>query len=308
MDKYTEYNRIKKIAQDKGAIVSMHKEINYGIQFEIKKEDEKGLYRIYQSKKGIKHDLSQLRSDKLKSLFVETKELDDKSQNNARNQTNNQNKTKKENKLKDYDLIGVDESGKGDLFGPLVIASVYVDYEAYKKLYNLGVKDSKTIDDIKILKLSKKIKEICSYSIVKIRNDRYNEIYDKIKNLNKLLAWGHARAIENLLNKVECNTVLSDKFGKEELIKNRLMEKGQKIDLYQQTKAESNMAVAAASILARAEFVKELDNINKEYNIKFPKGISHMTIEKGKEFVKKYGKEELFKVAKLHFKTIDRLS
>lgn len=303
MDKYTEYDRIKKIAEDKGAIVSMHKEINYGIQFEIKKEDEKGLYRIYQSKKGIKHDLSQLRSDKLKSLFIEGK-VD--GQANEDNDTYKKTKSK-ETKLKDYDLIGVDESGKGDLFGPLVIASVYVDYESYKKLYNLGVKDSKTIDDVKILKLSKLIKSICEYSVVKIRNDKYNELYDKIKNLNKLLAWGHARAIENLLNKVDCDTVLSDKFGKEELIKNRLMEKGQNINLHQQTKAESNLAVAAASIIARAEFVKELDNINKEYNIRFPKGISHITIERGKEFVKKYGKEELFKVAKLHFKTIDRL-
>ncbi|MCT4584328.1 MAG: ribonuclease HIII [Peptostreptococcaceae bacterium] len=303
MDKYTEYDRIKKIAEDKGAIVSMHKEINYGIQFEIKKEDEKGLYRIYQSKKGIKHDLSQLRSDKLKSLFIEGK-VD--GQANEDNDTDKKTKSK-ETKLKDYDLIGVDESGKGDLFGPLVIASVYVDYESYKKLYNLGVKDSKTIDDVKILKLSKLIKSICEYSVVKIRNDKYNELYDKIKNLNKLLAWGHARAIENLLNKVDCDTVLSDKFGKEELIKNRLMEKGQNINLHQQTKAESNLAVAAASIIARAEFVKELDNINKEYNIRFPKGISHITIERGKEFVKKYGKEELFKVAKLHFKTIDRL-
>ncbi len=303
MDKYTEYDRIKKIAEDKGAIVSMHKEINYGIQFEIKKEDEKGLYRIYQSKKGIKHDLSQLRSDKLKSLFIEGK-VD--GQANEDNDTDKKTKSK-ETKLKDYDLIGVDESGKGDLFGPLVIASVYVDYESYKKLYNLEVKDSKTIDDVKILKLSKLIKSICEYSVVKIRNDKYNELYDKIKNLNKLLAWGHARAIENLLNKVDCDTVLSDKFGKEELIKNRLMEKGQNINLHQQTKAESNLAVAAASIIARAEFVKELDNINKEYNIRFPKGISHITIERGKEFVKKYGKEELFKVAKLHFKTIDRL-
>lgn len=303
MDKYTEYDRIKKIAEDKGAIVSMHKEINYGIQFEIKKEDEKGLYRIYQSKKGIKHDLSQLRSDKLKSLFIEGQV---EGQANEDNDTDKKTKSK-ETKLKDYDLIGVDESGKGDLFGPLVIASVYVDYESYKKLYNLGVKDSKTIDDVKILKLSKLIKSICEYSVVKIRNDKYNELYDKIKNLNKLLAWGHARAIENLLNKVDCDTVLSDKFGKEELIKNRLMEKGQNINLHQQTKAESNLAVAAASIIARAEFVKELDNINKEYNIRFPKGISHITIERGKEFVKKYGKEELFKVAKLHFKTIDRL-
>ncbi|WXR62963.1 ribonuclease HIII [Peptostreptococcaceae bacterium AGR-M142] len=305
MDKYTEYDRIKKIAKDKGAQVSMHKEINYGIQFEVKTEDEKGLYRIYQSKKGIKHDLSQLRSDKLKALFVEGKVSNDNNQ--GKNQDSNEKTSSKQEKLKDYDLIGVDESGKGDLFGPLVIASVYVDYESYKKLYNLGVKDSKMIDDIKILKLSKKIKAICEYSVVKIRNDKYNELYDKIKNLNKLLAWGHARAIENLLNKVDCHTVLSDKFGKEELIKNRLMEKGQNINLYQQTKAESNMAVAAASILARAEFVKELDNINKEYNIRFPKGISHMTIEKGKEFVKKYGQKELFKVAKLHFKTIDRL-
>ena len=130
---------------------------------------------------------------------------------------------------------------------------------------------------------------------------------EKFKNLNKLLAWGHARVIENILEKKVCENAISDKFGDESLIKNALLKNGRKINLVQRTKAESDLAVAAASILAREEFVTRMRNFELEYKMSFPKGASEKTILAAGEFVSKYGKENLGNIAKLHFKTTSQI-
>ena len=132
---------------------------------------------------------------------------------------------------------------------------------------------------------------------------KYNELYSKFNNLNKLLAWGHARAIENILEKSPCNYALADKFGDESLIKNALMQKGRNIILNQMVRAESDIAVAAASVLARAEFVKRMEEMQKKYNLSFSKGVSDNVKEQAKKFVETYSKERLQEVAKMHFKT-----
>lgn len=204
-------------------------------------------------------------------------------------------------------LIGVDESGKGDYFGPLVIAGVFVDNTTKEKLIKLGVDDSKKISDTRIKLLAAKIKSECEYSIVTIGNYRYNKLYNSMSNLNKILAWGHARSIENILEKVECNYALSDQFGNKELINNALMDKGKNIILEQRPKAEENIAVAAASILARNEFVSRLEELSNKYNFDFYKGASNKIIKQGKKFVEKYGKDKLDEVAKLHFKTTNKI-
>ncbi|MFN2364199.1 MAG: ribonuclease HIII, partial [Halarsenatibacteraceae bacterium] len=204
-------------------------------------------------------------------------------------------------------LIGVDESGKGDYFGPLVIAGVYLDKAEVEKLAGYGVADSKNLSDKKIKKLAVKIKKSCEHSVVIIKNPRYNQLHKKIGNLNKILAWGHARVIENLLDKVDCDNALSDKFAKKYLIENALMEKGKEIKLEQKVRAESNLAVAAASILARAEFVSQLEKLSDKYEIEFPKGAANHIIDVGQEFLKRYDQKELNQVAKLHFKTTDKI-
>lgn len=129
--------------------------------------------------------------------------------------------------------IGTDESGKGDFFGPLVVAGVMVDEKAAKLFIEAGIKDSKKVTDKKILTLEPLIKQNSVYSVVPISNGKYNELYANIKNLNKLLAWGHARVIENILEKQSCEYALSDKFGDESLIKSALMKKGRSIRLDQ---------------------------------------------------------------------------
>src|SRR5687768_17676847 len=122
----------------------------------------------------------------------------------------------------------------------------------------LQVRDSKKISDGRIVEIAPDIRLVCPHSVVAIGPQRYNELYATIKNLNRLLAWGHARALENLLQQVDCDLAISDQFGDERLILNALQEKGKRIQLIQRTRAEADLAVAAASIVARAEFLLRL--------------------------------------------------
>ena len=204
--------------------------------------------------------------------------------------------------------IGVDESGKGDFFGPLCIAGVLVDEKTEKMFADLGIKDSKKISDKKILELEKVIKANAVHSIVAISNSRYNELYANIKNLNKLLAWGHARVIENICENHKCEYALSDKFGDESLIKSALMKNGRNIELHQMVKAESaDIAVAAASVLARATYVRKMSEMEEKYSLKFQKGCSDLVKVVAKDFILKHGKENLKEVCKMHFKTYNEV-
>lgn len=200
--------------------------------------------------------------------------------------------------------IGIDESGKGDYFGPLVIAAVFADAITQGELKLMGVRDSKKLSDGRILEMAPDIKTICPHSVIAIGPQKYNELYAKIRNLNRLLAWGHAKALENLLERgVICERAISDQFGNERLILNVLQEKGRKIVLEQRTKAESDLAVAAASILARAEFLLRLKRLSGEVGTTLPKGASPAVELAAKMIIKKHGRERLESVAKLHFKT-----
>lgn len=212
-----------------------------------------------------------------------------------------------ETKAKYSSWIGTDESGKGDYFGPLVIAGVLVEEENIKKLSTFNIQDSKKLNDSIIEKVAVQIKANSTFSVVVINPAKYNELYSKFKNLNTLLAWGHARAIENILEKKPCRNVLSDKFGNESLIKNALLKKGKTINLEQRVRAESDLAVAAASILARNEFVQRIKKLSVEHGITFQKGASPKVKEQASEFASKHGFESLKNIAKLHFKTTKEL-
>ena len=203
------------------------------------------------------------------------------------------------------EIIGIDESGKGDYFGPLVVAAVHINKDTKALLKEKGVADSKRLTDKKITELAPFIKENCSHSLVVMHNHSYNEVYEKFQNLNHILAWGHAKVLENTLEQVECQYALSDQFGDPSLVKNALMVKGKQVTLFQRTKAESNLAVAAASVLARAAFIADMEKIGKIFQMTFPKGASQQVVDTAKKFVKKYSKEELEYVAKLHFKITD---
>ncbi len=203
--------------------------------------------------------------------------------------------------------FGVDESGKGDFFGPLVIAGVYVDRGIARNLIDAGVQDSKRISsDSRIRALADAIRKnsMGLIEVVLIGPAKYNELYEKFGNLNKLLAWGHARVIENLLaKKPECPRSLSDQFADARLIEQSLLRYGRKIDIQQRPRAESDIAVAAASILAREAFINWLDREGKRLGIRLERGVSPAVKTAAEKLVEGNGPEALRQVAKVHFRT-----
>ncbi len=207
--------------------------------------------------------------------------------------------------------MGIDESGKGDFFGPLVIASAYVDEGLVEKLRALGVRDSKKISSDNVaLNLAREIRKVLGdrCAMVTIGPRSYNRMYAKIGNVNKMLAWGHARAIEDLLEKVpDCPRALSDKFGPTHQIERALMVKGKKIKLDQRTKAESDPAVAAASILARAGFLYALKTMGKKHGFEVPKGASEKVRREAEKLVAYNSPGILLDTAKCHFQTTDKV-
>ncbi len=208
--------------------------------------------------------------------------------------------------------FGVDESGKGDFFGPLCIAGVYVNEAVINSWKDAGIRDSKNISsDRKIAELAKLIRETpgCVVDSVVVGNEAYNRLYTKMKSVNSLLAWGHARVIENLMGKrYQMNPppvkAISDQFAaSKSVIEKALMAQGKEIQLVQRHKAEEDLAVAAASIVARDEFVKGLAKLEHQFQMKFPKGASAAVDAAAKQFVDARGAGELSKVSKLHFRT-----
>ena len=188
---------------------------------------------------------------------------------------------------------GVDESGKGDFFGPLCIAGVYADEVTGPKLRAIGCCDSKLIKSSKkIMELSAGIREIAGngWTAVVIGPESYNRLYAKFGNLNRLLAWGHARVIENLLEKVPaCPRMLSDKFADERLIRRALLTRGREIRLDQRTKAESDVAVAAASILSREQFLRGMAKLEAEFGIELPRGAGPQVKAAGRSLMERFG-------------------
>ncbi len=208
--------------------------------------------------------------------------------------------------------FGVDESGKGDFFGPLVVAGVYVDRGIARKLVDAGVQDSKRIgSDARIRALAETIRKSTAGLIetVLIGPERYNELYQKFGNLNKLLGWGHARVIENLLaKKSDCPRALSDQFADARVIEQSLLRHGRKIDIEQRTKAESDIGVAAASILAREAFINWLERRGKELGLRLERGVSANVKEAAKKLVEINGPRVLRGLAKVHFRTAHEIA
>ncbi len=207
--------------------------------------------------------------------------------------------------------IGVDESGKGDFLGPLVIAGVYVDEQLARNLRAIGVMDSKRIgNDVRIEKLAQEMRGMKGlvHEVIVMGPERYNELYGKFGNLNKMLAWGHARIIENLLERVpDCPRALSDQFANPRVLQSAMQERGKKIKLEQRTKAESDPAVAAASIFAREGFVRWMKQKGDALGITLPKGASPAVKQAARELVKQHGRPILNSVAKMHFRTAQEI-
>ena len=294
------YHEIRQRLQGNAIDVSNYQDISYGIQFTVSRAGQSGLVRVYQNKKGtIKYDYSQIKDPLLVQIVQQVIEGSAPAQKHL----------EKTSIDFGFPIIGTDESGKGDYFGPLVSAGVYVDENSARLLEHEGVRDSKKLSDSRNLALAQKIMEICEgkFAIVEIAPEKYNNLYEQFiresKNLNTLLAWGHAKAIEEVLSKTDCSTALADKFADERFIQSKLQERGKRLNLIQMHKGEQNIAVAAASILARARFIEKLSKLSLEYKMELPKGASAAVVSCARRIVKEFGKNQLRKVAKLHFRT-----
>lgn len=204
---------------------------------------------------------------------------------------------------------GLDESGKGDLFGPVVAATVIADGDMVRDWIKAGIRDSKSVSSDKQIFALEKIIRGTDGVIVETAfagMPKYNELYAKFRNLNRLLAWFHARALENALNRRMVQWGLLDQFAKQNITE-KFLKQYAGFELRQRTRAESDPVVAAASIIARAEFVRRIQSLSETSGITIPKGAGSQSETAASELIRVHGKEALPHYVKMHFKTVEKL-
>jgi len=233
------YQSIKSILLSNNFSIESCKPISFGLQFSISRDNKCGLIRLYQRKNGkFTLDYTLLKD---KELLHSVKQLLETTHAPAGSPEKIPVPPGTSGSVYDvgYPVIGSDESGKGDYFGPLVCAAVCVDETTAGELCAAGVRDSKTCSDREIRELAETIKQLCAgkFEIIEISPEKYNKLYEQMrtegKNLNTLLAWGHAKAIEELLQKVDCGTAIADQFADKRFILGKLQQKGRTIRLIQ---------------------------------------------------------------------------
>lgn len=209
--------------------------------------------------------------------------------------------------------MGCDESGKGDVFGPLVGAACLIHADEEERLKKLGVCDSKLLTDSQIANIAKEIHGLLGDRCVVrvVLPDEYNKLYEmyrrKRQNLNHLLGNLHSGNIRCLLSKHECPCIIVDKFGKDEYVLRGLGEIAKTHRIIQVPKGERDTAVAAASIVARQGFVMAMRELEAYYGMDFPKGAYAGIGTTIRKFQRQYGNKSFIHVGKLNFKTFDFL-
>lgn len=288
--------QIKEKVSASGIECGITEKKQYNFEFLAKESSEKLKVQVYFGKKGVK---TVLQGNSELDLHFRINSII-----NGGETLFSQNKTYEE----PAEYIGSDETGKGDFFGPLTVAAVYLDKDLARELKSLGVCDSKELNDNQINKMAADIREIIDnrFEILIIEPSDYNIVYKKFNNLNKMLDNAHYQVLDPLLERSKCENVIVDKFSKNELeIAKKWSSKGVAFQII--TKAERFTAVAAASILARAAFNSWFENNPDEEGFELPKGAS-LNVESfaaGKK--KKFGLKYFENKAKLHFKTINKI-
>jgi ribonuclease HIII len=279
-------------------IVSDEKVIDFGVQLKFSINEEEIPLNIYfSSKKGISTVIGGAPNNKLRPLLQ--KILD---------QRIDPVRTDHNWKL----WAGTDESGKGDFFGPLVVCGFICNQAMLPTLKKLGVKDSKLLKDGDIEKIAKQLyaRFFVNIETIILHPSKYNELYEQFrkqnKKLNELLAWMHGRVILNLKKNHKFEGAVVDRFASDKTLLSSLKDL-KKIKLQHRIKAEDDLAVASASIIARYLFLKKMKELSEKYDLELPKGASEKVVKTASEFVAKYGKEKLREVAKIHFKTFQKI-
>jgi ribonuclease HIII len=300
--------KLREFCDSKSYKVVEEREIEHGLQLKISNGSEVVPVNIYHGRRGLRivvgGERGPLRDELMgfdNSEGGERFKREKSGLGGAYRATKKHLKVPRSEELASW--IGTDEAGKGDYFGPLSVAGVYVDEKAVRLLLREGIGDSKRLSYSRIGRLSEVIKAECVYSSLAIEPEKYNRRYQKMGNLNSLLGWAHAKVIGNILSQTSCKYVLVDKFGDESYILAALGKKTQKLKIVQRPKAEENIAVAAASVVARAEYAAWMRRASAQYGLDIPGGASDAVVEAGRWLVERHGKGTLSKVAKLHFRT-----
>lgn len=280
--------------------IAAEKKINYGYQYTVKLAEAKLTLNIYNGKKGLNivYSGDSALAERAAAL------LEGRKAQAAAPATF----------VTDGLWAGSDESGKGDFFGSLVVAAVVVDNTTADKLRAAGVKDCKLLTDKKILELEDIIKaSVVDYSVLELKPRVYNLRYEQVAaqggKLNQLLGYGHVAALSKVLEKHEdCHSALIDQFTTSMVNIRALKQRFPQCDVRQQPKAESNLAVAAASVLARAQFLHTMAALAAEADVReLPKGGGAQATACARELAAKYGKEALRNYVKLHFANYQRV-
>lgn len=280
--------------------ITAEKKINYGYQYTVKLAEAKLTLNIYNGKKGLNivYSGDSALAERAAAL------LEGRKAQAAAPATF----------VTDGLWAGSDESGKGDFFGSLVVAAVVVDNTTADKLRAAGVKDCKLLTDKKILELEDIIKaSVVDYSVLELKPRVYNLRYEQVAaqggKLNQLLGYGHVAALSRVLEKHEdCHSALIDQFTTSMVNIRALKQRFPQCDVRQQPKAESNLAVAAASVLARAQFLHTMAALAAEAGVQeLPKGGGAQATACARELAAKYGKEALRNYVKLHFANYQRV-
>jgi ribonuclease HIII len=287
------------------------RDIAYGQQIKVRFNGQTGQINVYAGKKSLSI-LVQAKGDLANRLnVVKDRALEVLSEECALSLPDNEADCLPE--VFDEPWIGIDESGKGDFFGPLVCVGVVVKPTDISVLREFGVADSKTLSETKIKTISHDLRLVLRDRIktLVLKPATYNDLYDKFgdesKNLNSLLAWAHSAVLKDLLKHHSIKIAVSDKFANDRYILERTRTIHQNLHLIQKPNAERNLAVASASIIARSLLDKWFIEAAEQYKMRFPKGASLQVIEAGREFVNRFGFDKLREVAKLHFRTLDYL-
>lgn len=298
MQEFIDYcNDLVARAKKVGWKVISEKAINYGRQWHM--QDAAGFKAVlnaYSGKKGM-------------SFLVGGKDAD------QLNEALGGSPTKKTGKATSTDPFGLglprvggDESGKGDFFGPLVVAAFYLDEETEKALRDSGITDSKKLGPAQIQKMAGMLDKLKRGAFARLMPREYNPQYAKVGNLNVLLAKMHGKCIKALCKITgQPKAVLVDQFARDNSVLVKAIEAPEGVQVVTKTKGEADLAVAAASIIARAEFVRGLKELESEFGQPFPPGAGPPTIKAAQDFVKIFGRAQLPNVAKMHFKTVDSL-
>lgn len=281
---------------DEGFAVDSQKPIDYGVSLLL---SGGGMLNLYNGKKGPKvvttGKLTQQVKDDIEAIAVDIL---------GESQTSSVSGIPKNLLSLNEPWIGCDEAGKGDYFGPLVVAAVAIEPGQVDELLKAGVRDSKNMSNPRVLKLCGWIQSNLHHSVEVLMPEQYNTRYSG--NLNDLLSELHASTISDLAKTHSINHAISDRFGNPAKIKQHLKSAGVELDLTSIPRAEADVAVAAASIVARGLFLEGLKELGNDATINIPPGAGPPVIAAGRELVKLFGKSCLKTYAKLHFKTTEK--